>query len=33
MKATGKDAVNQDGKFVILQNMEIAGKECTLKEI
>ena len=33
MKATGKDAVKQDGKCVISTGMETAGKECTLKGI
>lgn len=33
MKNTGKDVVNQDGKFVMLQNMVTVGKECILKEI
>lgn len=33
MRVTGKDAVRQDGKYVTLINMVLAGKECTLRGI
>lgn len=33
MKVTGKNAVNQNGIYVISPNMAITGKECFLKRL
>ena len=33
MKVIGRNAVKQNGTFVTLLNMEVTGKECSLKKL